>query len=114
MPRPASGKTLVLSRRGKQQKSTNEQCNFLNVKDEIISHSVWLYFRFALSFRDVEEILAMRGVVLTYETVREWSAVRIFWGQASLAVSPSHVDNRSRRHHASAIACVHHAFFCYT
>jgi putative transposase len=32
----------------------------------------WLYFRFALSFRDVEEMLAMRGVVLTYETVREW------------------------------------------
>src|SRR2546426_12694673 len=39
---------------------------------EIISHSVWLYFRFALSFRDVEEMLAMRGVALTYETVREW------------------------------------------
>ena len=39
---------------------------------EIISHCVWLYFRFNLSFRDVEEILAMRGVVLTYETVREW------------------------------------------
>src|SRR6267378_2260475 len=38
----------------------------------IISHSVWLYFRFALSFRDVEEILAMRGVSLSYETVREW------------------------------------------
>src|SRR3979411_256994 len=38
---------------------------------EIISHSVWLYFRFALSFRDVEEMLAMRGVSLTYETVRE-------------------------------------------
>src|SRR6266853_2317829 len=37
---------------------------------EIISHSVWLYFRFALSFRDVEEMLAMRGVALTYETVR--------------------------------------------
>ena len=30
---------------------------------EIISHCVWLYFRFALSFRDVEEMLAMRGVV---------------------------------------------------
>jgi putative transposase len=30
------------------------------------------YFRFSLSFRDVEEILAMRGVILTYETVREW------------------------------------------
>jgi putative transposase len=38
---------------------------------EIISHCVWLYFRFALSFRDVEEMLAMRGVSLTYETVRE-------------------------------------------
>src|ERR1700730_17746961 len=34
--------------------------------------AVWLYFRFALSFRDVEEMLAMRGVALTYETVREW------------------------------------------
>jgi putative transposase len=39
---------------------------------EIISHCVWLYFRFSLSFRDVEELLAMRGVALTYETVREW------------------------------------------
>jgi putative transposase len=39
---------------------------------EIISHCVWLYFRFALSFRDVEEMLAMRGVALSYETVREW------------------------------------------
>src|SRR6476619_1911434 len=39
---------------------------------EIISHCVWLYFRFALSFRDIEEMLAMRGVILTYETVREW------------------------------------------
>ncbi len=39
---------------------------------EIISHSVWLYFRFALSFRDVEEIMAMRGVLLTYETIRAW------------------------------------------
>src|SRR5260370_111742 len=39
---------------------------------EIISHCVWLYFRFALSFRDVEEMLAMRGVSLSYGTVREW------------------------------------------
>jgi hypothetical protein len=34
---------------------------------EIISHAVWLYFRFCLSFRDVEEILCERGVVVTYE-----------------------------------------------
>jgi len=39
---------------------------------EIISHCVWLYFRFSLSFRDIEEMLAMRGVALSYETVREW------------------------------------------
>jgi putative transposase len=39
---------------------------------EIISHCVWLYFRFALSYRDVEEMMAQRGVVVTYETVREW------------------------------------------
>jgi len=39
---------------------------------EIISRCVWLYFRFALSFHDVEEILAIRGVSLSYETVREW------------------------------------------
>jgi putative transposase len=39
---------------------------------EIISHCVRLYFRFPLSFRDVEEMLAMRGVSLSYETVREW------------------------------------------
>jgi putative transposase len=40
---------------------------------EIISHCVWLYFRFPLSFRDVEEMLAMRGVKLSYETIREWT-----------------------------------------
>jgi putative transposase len=39
---------------------------------EMISHAVWLYFRFSLSFRDVEEILAQRGIVVTYETVRQW------------------------------------------
>jgi putative transposase len=39
---------------------------------EIIGHCVWLYFRFPLSLRDVEERLAMGGVALTYETVREW------------------------------------------
>lgn len=43
---------------------------------EIISHSVWLYYRFALSFRDVEEMLAIRGVTLSYETIREWCLSR--------------------------------------
>ena len=39
---------------------------------EIISHCVWLYYRFGLSFRAVEELLFERGVVLSYETVRRW------------------------------------------
>ncbi len=39
---------------------------------EIIAHAVWLYFRFALSYRDVEELLAERGVLVTYETIRQW------------------------------------------
>jgi putative transposase len=39
---------------------------------EIISHCVWLYFRFCLSYRDVEELMAERGVLLTYEAVRYW------------------------------------------
>jgi putative transposase len=39
---------------------------------EIISHAVWLYYRFSLSYRDVEELLAARGIVLTYETIRQW------------------------------------------
>ncbi len=38
----------------------------------IIAHSVWRYFRFARSYRDVEELLAERGVLVTYETVRQW------------------------------------------
>src|SRR5713101_2075143 len=39
---------------------------------EIISHAVWLYFRFCLSFRDVEELLFERGVVVTSEAIRKW------------------------------------------
>ena len=39
---------------------------------EIISHAVWLYYRFSLSFRDVEDLLAERGIVVSYETIRQW------------------------------------------
>ena len=35
-------------------------------------HAVWLYHRFGLSFRDVEDLLAQRGITVTYETVRQW------------------------------------------
>ncbi len=39
---------------------------------EIISHAVWLYHRFCLSFRDVEDLLAERGIIVTYEAIRLW------------------------------------------
>jgi putative transposase len=39
---------------------------------EIIQHAIWLYLRFTLSYRDVEELLAERGLDITYETVRRW------------------------------------------
>src|SRR5437868_11956732 len=39
---------------------------------EIIQHATWLYLRFTLSYRDVEELLAERGLDVSYETVRRW------------------------------------------
>src|SRR5687767_9969807 len=40
---------------------------------EVISHAVWLYFRFPLSLRMVEEMLAARGIVVSHETARQWA-----------------------------------------
>jgi len=39
---------------------------------EIISYCIWLYFRFSVSYRDIEELMAERGVIVTYETIRTW------------------------------------------
>lgn len=39
---------------------------------DIISHAVWVYHRFGLSFREVEDLLAERGVTVTYESIRQW------------------------------------------
>src|SRR4051794_30798589 len=46
---------------------------------EVISHAVWLYFRFPLSLRHVDEILAARGIDVSHETVRQWG---LKFGQA--------------------------------
>jgi putative transposase len=46
---------------------------------EVISHAVWLYFRFPLGLRMVEEMLAARGIVVSHETVRQWA---LKFGQA--------------------------------
>src|SRR5215204_4489244 len=40
---------------------------------EVISHAVWLYFRFPLSLRMVEKMLAARGIAVSHETVRQWA-----------------------------------------
>ncbi len=40
---------------------------------EVISHAVWLYFRFPLSLRMVDELLATRGIIVSHETVRQWA-----------------------------------------
>ena len=39
---------------------------------EIISYAIWLYFRFNLSYRDIEDILAQRGITVSYESIRLW------------------------------------------
>src|SRR4051794_14825238 len=46
---------------------------------EVISHAVWLYFRFPLGLRMVEELLAARGIAVSHETVRQWA---LKFGQA--------------------------------
>jgi putative transposase len=46
---------------------------------EIIRYTVWLYFRFPLSYRDVEDLLAERGIDISYETARRWT---LKFGQA--------------------------------
>src|SRR5215213_1329804 len=46
---------------------------------EVISHAVWLYYRFPLSLRMVEEMLAARGIIVSHESVRQWA---LKFGQA--------------------------------
>jgi putative transposase len=41
---------------------------------EVIGHAVWLYFRSHLSFRDVQDLLAERGIVVSHEAIRQWCA----------------------------------------
>ena len=41
---------------------------------DIIAHAVWLYYRFTLSLRDIEDLLAERGITVSYETIRQWCA----------------------------------------
>jgi len=65
---------------------------------EVISHAVWLYFRFPLSLRMVDELLATRGIIVSHETVRRWA---LKFGQ-SFAIQirrrlPAAGDNRKHK-----------------
>jgi putative transposase len=52
--------------------STRASCRGHRFPPEIISHAVWLYHRFCLSLRDVEDLPAERGITVSYETIRHW------------------------------------------
>ena len=71
---------------------------------EVISHAIWLYFRFPLSLRMVEEMLAARGILVSHETVRQW-ALKFGQGFANqirrrlpAAGDKWHLDGVSRTH----------------
>lgn len=49
-------------------------CRGFRFPKATIQHAIWLYLRFTLSLREVEKLLAERGIVVTYETVRTWVA----------------------------------------
>jgi len=55
---------------------------------EIIQYAVWLYYRFNLSHRDIEDLLAERGINVTYETIRLWC----------IKVGPKYATRLKRRH----------------
>jgi len=52
--------------------STAERCRRPRFPIEVVEQCVWLYFRFSMSYRNIEEVMAKRGIQVTYETVREW------------------------------------------
>jgi hypothetical protein len=68
---------------------------------EIIGHAVWLYFRFKVSHRDVEELLAERGIQVSYEASRLWCRQ---FGPAGTGrqegVSLSRADDRDHSQHS--------------
>ncbi len=58
---------------------------------EVISHAVWLRFRFPLSLRMVHELLATRGIIVSYETVRQWAELT-YSCSAATTFQPSSIE----------------------
>ncbi|MFH9861334.1 IS6 family transposase [Streptomyces sp. NPDC017202] len=65
---------LVVPGRGSLVSSASPSYKGHRYPVEVIAHCVWLYFRFPLSFREVEELMLERGVLVSHETVRRWCA----------------------------------------
>ncbi len=65
--------TALRRRVRSEEQHARHRCGY-RYPAEIISQAVWLYFRFSLSLRDVEELLAERGLTVTYESIRAWCA----------------------------------------
>ena len=79
---------------------------------EIIAHAVWLYFRFPLSLRMVEDMLAARGIIVSHQTVRlcgvrplEWTMIRLLICQSAGCVDPRTVVGSDNRVPNGACAC---------
>src|SRR6476620_8971677 len=78
---------------------------------EIIQHAIWLYLRFTLSYRDVEELLAERGLDISYETVRRWvlkfgpAIARRLRQRRPRPSDRWHLDEMDRRRADVSVAC---------
>ena len=70
---------------------------------EIISHGVWLYYRFRLRFREVQEMRQRRGVVVSPETIRQWCVKFGQTGTVNLVACPAQVPHVHRRPEARQI-----------
>ncbi len=64
---------------------------------EVISHAVWLYRRFCLSFRDVEDLLAERAIIASSETVHRWFPRTFPQGRPTRAANPRQLQPRRIR-----------------
>src|SRR5438094_5607534 len=68
------------------------RCGGYRFPAEIIGHAVWVYFRFPLGLRMVEELLAARGIIVSHETVRQWARKfgQQFANQPDPSTAPAH------------------------
>jgi putative transposase len=66
---------------------------------DIISYAVWLYYRFNLSYRDIEDLLAQRGVTVSYETIRLWYPKQSLrsWGRLCIKFGITYAKRFFRR-----------------